>query len=83
MAHYQHSPLRHLDLSDDAVAADMVAEKARELIAAYERIDQLYDSLRELLWLIEFIAKRDDISFDVSVAMRTNHRIIDALELLR
>jgi hypothetical protein len=76
------SPLRHLDISDDARVADMVAEKARELIAAYERIEELQNSVRELLWLIEFIGKRQDISPEVREALTANHRIFDAKELL-
>jgi hypothetical protein len=77
------SPLRFLDISDDAVAADIMAEKARELSAAYERIEDLQNAIKGLLGLCQLVAGRDDISFDVSNALRTSHRIVDAEELLR
>jgi hypothetical protein len=76
------SPLRHLDISDDKVASDIMAEKARELIAAYERIGELQDGLVELLWLIQFVADRDDLSPDVRDALTANPRIFDAQQLL-
>jgi hypothetical protein len=76
------SPLRHLDLSDDQVARDIMAEKARELVAAYERIEDLQTAVRELLWLVMFVARRADISPDVRDALISNHRVIDAQNLL-
>jgi hypothetical protein len=75
------SPLRHLDISDDAVARDIAAEKARELVAAYERIEQLQYALKGLLLLIETIKPR--LSDEVRTALRTERRIIDAMEMLR
>jgi hypothetical protein len=76
------SPLRHLDISDDKVAIDIAAEKARELIAAYERIEDLQNALRGLIGLCQLVAGRDDISPDVREALTTSHRLIDAQELL-
>jgi hypothetical protein len=79
----KHSPLRHLDLSDEAIAADIMAEKARELINAYDRIEDLQGAIRGLLGLLKLVAGRDDISPDVREALTVSHRIVDAEELLR
>lgn len=76
------SPLRHLDISDSAVASDIMAEKARELIAAYERIEDLQNAVRGLLGLIQLVAGRPDISPEVRDAITTSHRVFDAQELL-
>jgi hypothetical protein len=77
------SPLRHLDISDDAVAQDIMAEKARELSGAYERIEELQTAIRELLWLIEVVGKRDDIPWEAARALTGNHRVSDARDSLR
>lgn len=77
------SPLRHLDLSDETVAVDIAAEKARELINAYDRIEDLQNALNGLLGLIQLVAGRQDISPEVRDALTTGHRIVDAVELLR
>jgi hypothetical protein len=78
------SPLRHLDISDDAMAADVVAEKARQLVNAYEHIEDLQGALRELLGLIHIIETNERaVSFAVRESLRTNSCVIDAQELLR
>lgn len=78
------SPLRHLDLSDDAVAIDMAAEKARQLSNAYDHIDELRTSIRELLSLIHIIsACENGYHGAFCVALRTNHIVTDAEDLLR
>jgi hypothetical protein len=77
------SPLRHLDISDTTVAADMVAEKARELSAAYERIEELQAALKDLLWLAQSIAVQAKCPPAIREALTTNNRVIDAIEVLR
>jgi anti-sigma regulatory factor (Ser/Thr protein kinase) len=77
------SPLRHLDISDDKVAADMVAEKARELSSTYERIEDLQGAIKELLVLIRLVADAGDFSPAAREALRINPSVIDAEELLR
>lgn len=77
------SPLRHLDISNDAVAIDIAAEKARQLLAAYEHIDELRFSIRELLSLIRIISSCENgYPAAMCVALRTNHIATDAQELL-
>jgi hypothetical protein len=75
------SPLRHLDLSDDAVSADMAAEKARQLIDAYERIQYLQDAIRGLLDLITAVSHH--FSPAISSALATNPCVLDARELVQ
>lgn len=78
------SPLRHLDISDDALAADIATEKARQLAGAYDRIEQLQDAVRGLLVLIS--ATEDNtrgVSEAVREGLRTDQRVVDAQELLR
>jgi hypothetical protein len=77
------SPLRHLNLSDDTVARDIAAEKARELSNAYERIEDLQGAVKELLVLIRLVADAGDFSPDAREALRINRSVIDAEELLR
>jgi len=78
------SPLRHLDLSDDVAAADMAAEKARALSAAYERIEDLQSAIRELLGLLRAVAgNKTGVSEMVRDAIEADTRVVDAQELLR
>lgn len=77
------SPLRNLDLSDSEVVADITAEKARELVNAYERINDLEDAVRGLIGLTQLIANRPDITPDMREALTMSHRILDAIEVLK
>jgi len=78
------SPLRHLDISDETAAADMVAEKARALTAAYERIQELQNAIKGLLGLLLAVAdNKQGVSEMVRDAIDTDTRIVDARELLR
>lgn len=77
------SPLRHLDISDDQLAIDMAAEKARQLIAAYERIEELQDAVRGLLALIRSVEHNErGVSEVVRETLRTHQSVIDARDLL-
>lgn len=76
-------PLRHVDVSDKKAAADIMAEKARELVNAYDRIEDLQNALKGLLGLCQLVAGRDDVLPGVREALTTSHRIVDAEELLR
>jgi hypothetical protein len=76
------SPLATLDLSSEMQLADRAIETRRELINAYARIEDLQGAMRELLWLIEYVGRRDDILPDVCKALTADHRVIDAQELL-
>lgn len=75
------SPLAALDLSEMHLA-DRAIETRRELINAYARIEDLQGAMRELLWLIQYVGRRADISPDVCEALTTNQRVITAQELL-
>ena len=78
------SPLRHLDITDDKVAADMVAEKARALSVAYERIEELQGAVKGLLGLLRAVANnKQGVSEVIRDAIEADTRIIDAQELLR
>jgi hypothetical protein len=77
------SPLRHLDISDDAMAADLVAEKARQLVNAYEHIEELREAVKGLLGLIDLVARHRAIAPEVSQALTTSNIVLDARELLR
>jgi hypothetical protein len=78
------SPLRHLDISDDVAAADMVAEKARALTAAYERIEELQGALKGLLGLLQAIENNQrGVSQTVRDSLRSNTLVSDAEDLLR
>jgi len=82
MSERSSSPLRHLDISDDAVRVDMAAEKARELINAYERIEDLQQAIRELIAMIRLVSLHADVSPALADILTTNHAIVDARELL-
>lgn len=78
------SPLRHLDLSDEKLAADIHAEKARQLANAYERIEDLQCAVRGLLALIASLEHNErGVSQVVREVLRTNHCVLDARELLQ
>lgn len=78
------SPLRFLDLTDTQTAADITAEKARELSAAYEQVNDLQAALSELLGLLKTIEHNErGVSQAVRESLATNAAIIDARELLR
>ena len=82
MTERSSSPLRHLDISDEAVAQDIMAEKASELIAAYERIEDLQNAVKGLLGLCQLVAGRDDVLPEVRDALTTSSHVFDAQDLL-
>lgn len=78
-------PLRDVQLSDEppAILIDRVRETRRELIAAYERIDELQSGLKGLIGFVQLLSHNRDIPKSVRDDMLLNHRVIDAEELLR
>jgi hypothetical protein len=76
-------PLRDVALDHETPIRDALAEKHRELINAYERIDDLEAALWGMLGLIQLLSHNRDIPETVRDGMLTNHRYLDAEELLR
>jgi uncharacterized protein Smg (DUF494 family) len=75
------SPLASTVFTDDEI--DAMAENRRQLINAYERIENLQDALRGLIGLIQLLSHNASIPLEAREAMVDNHRVIDAQELLQ
>jgi hypothetical protein len=67
----------------DTTCDDRGAEVHRQLIAAYERIEELEGGIRGLLGLITLLNNNPDIPERVREHTSLNHRVIDAQEMLR
>jgi hypothetical protein len=81
---HKTSPLRHLDLSDAVRAADLVAEKGRELAGAYDLIESQRDAIKGLLAVIHAIENNHHgVSEAVRESLKNDTRVIDAVEILR
>ncbi len=77
--------LRDVQLSDDAphILLDRCKETRRELLAAYEAIDELRSGIKGLLGLLSLLSHNREIPEHIREELFFNHRVIDAQEMLR
>jgi hypothetical protein len=76
-------PLRDILMTDEQANRDPLVETRRELHNAYDRIEQLELALRGLLGLAQLLSNNRDIPAEIRELLAINHRVIDAMELLR
>lgn len=74
--------LRDVSLSD-TTCDDRASETHRKLIGARERIEDLEGALRGLIGLVQLISHNRDLPAAFRETLMTNHRVLDAEELLR
>jgi hypothetical protein len=74
------SPLAAADLSTEQ--PDPLVETKRELLNAYQHIEELQEALKGLLGLLVLIEHHPDVSPDLRECLHSNHRVIDAHEAL-
>lgn len=77
-------PLKDVQLEDTPhILLDRVHETRRELIAAYERVEELEGGLKGLLGLLTLVSNNPDLPASIREILASNHRVIDAQEMLR
>jgi hypothetical protein len=70
----------HLGAFTGDPSPPLVPVRSEETNACYERIDNLVNAVNGLLGLLQLIEHRDDVSPELLEAIRSNHRVVYAVE---